>query len=383
MENIYLLETYIVDLLAIMLVIGVFIGGSLSFRKNKEDTYLFWLMIVITISCVIDAVVASVNGKSFALSRYILKIGFSWLFYSMFLIGPLWVLFIEKHINISNSKLLQNLINYICLIGLVGVFLNLFFPIIFYIDENTHYHRAQFFGLYFSFAVFFFLAGVYAYLQGSKKSGLVKLFPVSQFFIPLIVGIILEITFNGISIIWAGCAVSVTLMVVALQNENICIDKLTGLYNRYYLDKFDYAVGKEGTYCFMMVDLNGFKQINDSYGHSEGDKALISVADCLKDAVGQNGCVIRYAGDEFVILLNTKDIKYAEECVNDITGLVQELNKKNSAVYELSLSIGYEIFDMKNIKMDEIMEVIDKKMYNEKKMFYKTHDRRKIVDPKI
>lgn len=380
MEKIYLVEIYIVDLLSIMLVIGVFIGGALSFRKNKEDTYLLWLVITITVSCIMDVVVSIVTGNSNWWARYIVKIGFSWLFYSMFLVGPLWVLFIERHINISNSKLLQNLINYISLIGLAGLVINFFYPIIFYIDDNAFYHRGQFCWLYFSFAIFFFLAGLYAYLQGRKKMGLVELFPVTQFFLPIIVGIILEILFNQISIIWACCAVSMTLMVVALQNENICIDKLTGLFNRYYLDKFDHMVNKEGTLCFMMIDLNGFKQINDTYGHSEGDKALIAITGCLKNAVASNGYIVRYAGDEFVILLNTKDKVIAEECVNNIKELVQELNMKKNIGYELSLSIGYEIIDMKNNKMDEIMEIIDKKMYNEKKLFYKTHDRRKVAD---
>lgn len=57
----------------------------------------------------------------------------------------------------------------------------------------------------------------------------------------------------------------------------------------------------------IMIDLNGFKQINDNYGHAEGDLALCIVADLLLKSFSEYGVVTRYAGDEFVIMLNTTD----------------------------------------------------------------------------
>jgi len=375
-------EIYILDLMGIILIIGSFVGGTLSFRKKVEDSYLFWLAIIISVSCLVDSVVATFTGQETIFARYVVLLGMSWLYFSIFLIGPLWVIFIEKHVNILNSKLIQSFINYISLLGIIGIVINLFKPIIFIVDEQAVYHRSQFYWLYIFFSFFFLLLGVYVYLVRGNKFGMINIFPVGQFMIPLLVGIIIENFFSGISVVWAGCAVSAALMIITLQNENLCIDKLTGLFNRYYLDKYNQVLGTKGAYCFMMVDINGFKQINDLFGHSEGDTALILVSKCLKDVIGEKGSVIRYAGDEFVVLLNTSDVQIADKYVKDITDSINAIGDQHNKGYNLSLSIGYEIFDMIHIHMDEIMEVIDKKMFIEKKNYYKTHDRR-IVDNKL
>ncbi|OON84904.1 hypothetical protein BXO88_15125 [Oribacterium sp. C9] len=209
---------------------------------------------------------------------------------------------------------------------------------------------------------------------------MIPFFPAFQIFIPVFIGLLIEITIPGVSVVWAGCAVSVTLMIMALQNENICRDKLTGLFNRYYLERINVEYEDKGVLCFMMIDINGFKQINDKFGHSEGDRGLLFVSDCVTRSVGDKGSVIRYAGDEFVVLLNTKDYREADECIDRINENLAEVNQQLKKDYALSLSIGYEIFDMKLIKMEEILEVIDKKMYQEKKKYYSSHDRRTITE---
>ncbi len=86
----------------------------------------------------------------------------------------------------------------------------------------------------------------------------------------------LQYYFYGISTIWVGIAVGFTSMVLALQNENIFLDKLTGLFNRYYLDRISRELMVHPKLAIMMIDMNGFKGINDNFGHSEGDDALVS-----------------------------------------------------------------------------------------------------------
>ncbi len=85
-------------------------------------------------------------------------------------------------------------------------------------------------------------------------------------------------------------------------------DELTGLYNRRFLLKYlEHKVpwdgGDDYHLSLLMLDLDHFKQINDTHGHLTGDQALIHVAKLLQGVVGENGIVTRYAGDEFIILL--------------------------------------------------------------------------------
>lgn len=375
MNTINLPEIYIINALGVLLIIGNVISGYFNAKRNIEDKYLFWITVCICASCVVESVVYTLYGRPALLYRLILYLGYLWLFFSIFVIGPLWVLLLEKHNRISNSKLLQSLINYISLLGVAVLAINFYRPLVFYIDESGIYHRGQFFWFYILASLFFFCSGIGVYIL-KRKITMIPFFPAFQIFIPILVGLISELLFYGTSMIWAACAVSVTLMIMSLQNENICKDKLTGLFNRYYLDRIDLSSVDKGILCFMMIDINGFKLINDKFGHSEGDRGLKFVSECVTKSVGNQGNVIRYAGDEFVVMLNTKDYKEAESCIKRINENLDEVNKLLKKDYSLSLSIGYEIFDMRVIKMDEVLEVIDKKMYMDKKKYYSTHDRR-------
>ena len=375
MNTINLPEIYIINAFGVLLIIGNIISGYFNAKRSVEDKYLFWITTCICISCIVESIVYTFYGRPELLYRLVLYLGYLWLYFSIFIIGPLWVILIEKHNKIGSGKLLQSLLNYISLLGVAVLAINFYRPLVFYIDKSGVYHRGQFFWFYLLSSLFFFSSGIAVYIK-KRKISMIPFFPAFQIFIPILVGMITELLFYGISMVWAGCAVSVTLMIMSLQNENICKDKLTGLFNRYYLERINLKYEDKGILCFMMIDINGFKQINDKFGHSEGDRGLLFVSDCVTKSVGDQGSVIRYAGDEFVVLLNTKDYREAESCIKRINDNLDKVNQTLKKDYSLSLSIGYEIFDMRLIKMDEILEVIDKKMYMEKKRYYSTHDRR-------
>lgn len=128
----------------------------------------------------------------------------------------------------------------------------------------------------------------------------------------------------------------------------------------------------------MMLDMNGFKEINDTLGHSQGDDALFTVAEILQSTIGSLGTAIRYAGDEFVVVLNTDREEIAESCRERIKKNLTNFNENGTKKYHLSASIGIGIFDLKKSSFDKILEIIDKRMYDDKKAFYSSaqHDRR-------
>ena len=128
----------------------------------------------------------------------------------------------------------------------------------------------------------------------------------------------------------------------------------------------------------MMLDMNGFKEINDNFGHSQGDDALVSMAKILEDAVGSRGVATRYAGDEFVIILNEDNEDAADACRKSILQKVEAFNQQGKKKYKLSVSIGVGIFEHGETSVDKILEIIDKRMYEDKKAYYEAtgHDRR-------
>ena len=119
----------------------------------------------------------------------------------------------------------------------------------------------------------------------------------------------------------------------------------------------------------IMIDINDFKSINENYGHSEGDEALIATGKVIKEAVGELGAVLRYASDEFVALVNTHDELTLKLCIENIKKGLDEYNKKSEKPYTLSVSTGYNKLDLVNGTIDEFMNGVDRCLFADKKAF--------------
>jgi diguanylate cyclase (GGDEF)-like protein len=125
-------------------------------------------------------------------------------------------------------------------------------------------------------------------------------------------------------------------------------DELTGIFNRRFLHNyFQYKIPwealKDHPLSLIMMDLDHFKQINDTYGHAAGDQALAWVASLLKEAGGEEGLPIRYAGDEFMILLPESEKQAALKMGEQLLQRVREkplLLEKDAGQLRLTLSMG-------------------------------------------
>jgi diguanylate cyclase (GGDEF)-like protein/PAS domain S-box-containing protein len=171
---------------------------------------------------------------------------------------------------------------------------------------------------------------------------------------------------------------------IRLQNrlkEQAIHDPLTGLYNRYHLDKvLNQEVKRSRRYnhsmAFVMIDVNRFKEINDRYGHQMGDDILREVAALLREAVRETDIVVRYGGDEFLIILLETNGE-VDSIKQRITEKVSLLNKKNGKLdFPVTLSVGSASWGPHDHKsVDETLNEADKMMYEDKKR-HNGHNRR-------
>ena len=379
MQEVNLVEVYIADMLGIFLILGAVFSGAWKLqKKHNEDKVLFGVIILVFTACVADIIAFSVDGRPGSIFKVLSYVSSNILFIANVAIGPLWVLLISLHIYGTISKFQRVFILSISGVILLMMIVNFFVPIIFSIDENNVYARGPWFMIKNILEVVLMADGVIIYLISLFRSGGIKFYPVLQFVWPIFICVCLQMFFYGISTIWVGIAVGYTNLMLALQNENIFIDKLTGLYNRYYLDKILGELKRKRKIAMMMLDMNGFKSINDNFGHSQGDEALVSLADILEKTVGADGTVTRFAGDEFVILLNTEKENVVEKCKAQIKENLDEFNKGSQKNYKLSASIGFGVFNLSEGSADQILKIIDKRMYEDKKAYYalESHSRR-------
>jgi diguanylate cyclase (GGDEF)-like protein len=125
-------------------------------------------------------------------------------------------------------------------------------------------------------------------------------------------------------------------------------DELTSIYNRrFLLNYFEYKIPWDSLenhpVSLIMLDIDYFKQINDTHGHEAGDQALIWVASLLREASGEAGLPIRYAGDEFIILLPKAEKQAALQIAERLVELVHERTVRLEGTedeFSLTLSIG-------------------------------------------
>ena len=185
---------------------------------------------------------------------------------------------------------------------------------------------------------------LHAFIQTRKVESLQTkaIYRTLAFFaVPALVGGTFQVVFS-VPGLCVGIMISILLLYIIYQEQLISTDPLTGLNNRnrfetYMLSLFSGADQADDVYLLMM-DADGFKQINDRYGHVEGDHALQVVSAVLKDVCSPaGGFIARYGGDEFVVLQKA----VAEQDIIDLCSAINDELARAEVPYALRMSIGY------------------------------------------
>ncbi|MBQ0005325.1 MAG: GGDEF domain-containing protein [Clostridiales bacterium] len=385
--SINLTEIIIANAMGIMLAATMLMSNTQTFHANSiGHKYIREMMVIALVSCILDPLVFLSDGREGLFFYLVIYIGNLLLFVANLLIGPLWVNYTAGYMRGGLSFRHRRTMATVCVVGVVMLVVNLFKPFVFAVDGNNEYHRLWGYYLFIVLELGFIIDGIVAYVQSKRKLGVLRFFPVWVFLVPLAIGITVQSVIYGVSLIWPCVVISITVILNGINTELSYRDKLTGLYNKYYLDLIkDMATrslkNESGRITAIMADMNSLKSINDRYGHQEGDFALRKLARIINRTVADAGSVVRIAGDEFVIVLNTQDEKEVAEMISAIRQALADWNTNHDKEYTLSVSLGYGFFNLREVTVEEIMQQIDSKMYEEKRRFYKENpalDRRTL-----
>lgn len=180
----------------------------------------------------------------------------------------------------------------------------------------------------------------------------------------------------GISII--GCGGAAVMLVqqsekvnrqllelVEYQSHLAAHDHLTGLGNRISLQKRFESTEHTQAFDILLIDLDGFKAVNDTHGHNAGDFLIKAMADRLREVTDNQDLLVRLGGDEFVILLEDVDgtlgsvRKYAEYLID----IVSRPYRWNQAVLRVSASIGHARYPHHGANPSKVLSLADKALY--------------------
>lgn len=171
----------------------------------------------------------------------------------------------------------------------------------------------------------------------------------------------------------AAKSVIITNKLMNILEKNARTDALTGLYNRKHLeDQLPKIVSQSNradtSYGVLMIDIDYFKKVNDTYGHDVGDKAIQIVAQTLNENTRNSDTIVRYGGEEFIVLLHKCD----EKSVFDVAEKIRTAFMKKTipvtptTTINKTLSIGASIFPKNSIDLKECIKYADIALYKAK-----------------
>ena len=198
------------------------------------------------------------------------------------------------------------------------------------------------------------------------------------YFLELVFAIVIAALFPIIG--FAGLLLSTLVLWVAGLNysklyhalELAAKDDLTGLFNRRHLNKvLEKQLAKPQDGSLLLLDLDGFKRYNDTFGHPQGDRLLRQVSTILLELVGKTGTVFRYGGEEFAVILPRVSSTRAVEIAELIRSTVESYDFER--VQELpdcriTVSIGVATFPANPGNMEHVIQLADKCLYKAKSM---------------
>jgi diguanylate cyclase (GGDEF)-like protein len=196
----------------------------------------------------------------------------------------------------------------------------------------------------------------------------------SQFFMLMLflvftgTGSMLDAVFHSDSRVWPCFTAALLYAYFFIIRSDSKIDSLTGIGNRYSFNEFINRITQQGTpqpWSLVMIDIDHFKQINDTLGHLEGDNALRDLASIIKGSVRHSDFVARYGGDEFILAAR------ADYDINRILARLQESidaqNEKGGRPYKIEISHGSDLYiPGSGRSLEEFLTHLDKLMYQHK-----------------
>ena len=321
---------------------------------------------------VLDALMWVLDGQPGAAVRSF-NIAATTLYYAMNpVICMVWYLYVHYSIYRDIGRL-KRIVFQAALPAAVNLALSvssIFTGVMFTFDANNTYHRGQLFFLM-ALISFFYMALAWI-LSIVRRRSIPKqeFYPITIFMFLPVAGGVIQVLFYGVNLIWACVTFSTLIVFVHIQNHRLYTDYLTGLNNRRQLDLYlrqRVQLADGGMLAGLMIDIDDFKKINDTHGHSAGDQALVDTAEILKKTFRKNDFISRYGGDEFVVVMSLQEKEDLGRAIGRLSDNVAAFNARKTAPYTISLSIGYDCFlDQQDTSGKDFIERLDDLMYKDK-----------------
>lgn len=298
--------------------------------------------------------------------------------FTIFLFGPvipsLWALYVYYQIY-HKIEIRSKIMYLIVAVNAINFFLVLFsqsFHWYYYIDLENIYHRGNLYWLSVLLMVVLMAVALIMVILNRNNIEKKKYFSLIFFPVPPSICVLLQMCCYGLSINLSSVSISLLVVFINIQNHSMNIDYLTGAYNRKKLDIYMKekinCCNENKSFAAILIDMDNFKYINDTFGHIAGDNALETSVKLIKSCIRKTDFLARFGGDEFCIVLELEDINDLESTIIRINNCLKIHNQHNNNQYKLGFSMGYAVYDYNShMNVEEFQKHIDLLMYEKKR----------------
>jgi len=363
----------IFNIYSVLIVIIIHFNARKLFEKDSLPDRLYLSVLYITVLMLVLDILSRFDGDGSVICIVLNRVGNFLIFLMVPVLPSLWLAYVHYHV-FRDEKRTRKLLFPLCAINAVyaaALILSRSYGWFYFFDPDNVYQRGPFFLVPVFITVMLMLAAFV--LVVANRGNLERRSFLSLVFVavPPLIGTILQVRFYGISLVLNSVVFSLLIVFLNIQKHSLYTDHLTGVSNRKKLD--EYLKEKVGScsgiksFSAILIDINDFKQINDTYGHVMGDSALATAAKLLKSCLRSCDFVARYGVDEFCVILDIANMSDLEALVCRIHHCLDSYNRSNNHLFELKFSMGYAVYDFRSqMSAEAFLKQIDGLMYEDK-----------------
>ena len=361
------------DALSIVYMLILLLNLKHRHRRELLNDQYSQTTVMICVFLALDILYLLFYGSADPLSQLALKAVKSLYFIANTAIVWLWVKYIDCIIFGDRYRAQRHRVVYngVLFVNTAIVVANLFTGMLFQISaEGTFVVGVLVMWIFTAFNYLSIVLATFVLLQNRKRVERKTFLPLLIFPLPPLIAEIVQIFYRPYSLI-CTYAVSALIVFQISQNHTIYTDELTGLANRRMLNETLrkwFSEPRGSTVCGVMIDLDGLKQINDTYGHVSGDNALLTLAGMIREIRRKDLISARYGGDEFLLIWLSKDGRDIPQVVHRLEAAKARINQAKPEQERIEFSTGqFCCRDSAGLTAEEFLRETDERMYQRKK----------------
>jgi len=237
---------------------------------------------------------------------------------------------------------------------------------IYFINAQNQYTRGNLFLLPTIVSMFYYMLMLIEAIKNSAEYDKKELRVLVPLFLMPILGIVVQLIFRDILLIWGSISISLLLYYIFLRELHFTYDVQTGLKNRSAFEKeMEHYRKAENNAIIIVIDINNLKTVNDKYGHNAGDETIVMAAKIIQESFVGISDVFRIGGDEFCVICTNSSRELADQALANLEHSLITINQTRD--HRIVLAYGYAFYNkLENESIYATLAQADKAMYTHK-----------------